>query len=504
MRYCGVDISAKPANQQLVTLHERRAPEGGVELVATFYAPGTSSRWRARSRASAAAARSSPSTRRPGPRRDLLGAGAPLRAELGLPDGRYERMRVCDALLFRRGLPLYPVPAAAQSPQGWEEWIGVGFELFAALAGLGLYKPERADGWIAPVGVGRAALRAAVRDLPGRDLLRPARPPPVAQADAVGPAAADRGAADEGRPGRRRRALAPHARRARRVRGGLRRLRARRRARALGRRAGRGRDRPAGRRAARPLRQAPAARPARRWPDDAPTLGVVEKTRSGRTTQSRYTPPPREARAKQRAYVVGAFPEGDLDELKELLRTSGAAVVGELIQRRDQPHPNLYLGPGKVEELKALIKQADANLVACDDELTPRQERNLEKELGDPGPRPDRGHPRHLRRPRAQRRGQAAGRARAARVQHGPHARALDAPRASRRRPRRRRHRHPGPGRVADRDRPPARARPDHRAAPPARRRPRDARDPARRARARAPAERRARRATRTPASRRC
>ena len=41
MRYCGVDISAKPANQQLVTLHERRAPEGGIELVATFYAPGT-------------------------------------------------------------------------------------------------------------------------------------------------------------------------------------------------------------------------------------------------------------------------------------------------------------------------------------------------------------------------------------------------------------------------------------------------------------------------------
>jgi GTP-binding protein HflX len=110
----------------------------------------------------------------------------------------------------------------------------------------------------------------------------------------------------------------------------------------------------------------------------------VEKSRSGRTSQSRYTPPPQPGRAKQRAYVVGAMPEGDLEELKELLRTAGVAVVGELIQRRDQPHPNLYLGPGKVEELKALVKQADANLVACDDELTPRQERNLEKELGVP------------------------------------------------------------------------------------------------------------------------
>ncbi len=110
----------------------------------------------------------------------------------------------------------------------------------------------------------------------------------------------------------------------------------------------------------------------------------MEKTRSGRTTQSRYAPPPKPGRAKQRAYVVGALPDGDLSELKELLRTAGVAVAGELIQKRDKPHPNLYLGPGKVEELKLLIEQADANLVACDDELTPRQERNLEKEIGVP------------------------------------------------------------------------------------------------------------------------
>jgi GTP-binding protein HflX len=110
----------------------------------------------------------------------------------------------------------------------------------------------------------------------------------------------------------------------------------------------------------------------------------VEKTRSGRTTQTRYSPAQREGRAKQRAIVVGALPEGDLAELKELLRTSGVAVVGELIQRREHPHPNLYLGPGKADELKQLIAQADANLVACDDELSPRQERNLEKEISVP------------------------------------------------------------------------------------------------------------------------
>src|SRR5919206_1771679 len=93
----------------------------------------------------------------------------------------------------------------------------------------------------------------------------------------------------------------------------------------------------------------------------------------------------RTGRARQRAFCVGVSPTGDdLSELKELLRTAGVAVVGELIQRRERPHPNLYLGPGKVEELKPLLAAADANLVVADDELSPRQERNLERELGMP------------------------------------------------------------------------------------------------------------------------
>ncbi len=92
-------------------------------------------------------------------------------------------------------------------------------------------------------------------------------------------------------------------------------------------------------------------------------------------------------RARQRAILVAAIPDGEsleLTELRELLRTSGVASVGEIIQRREHPHPNTYLGPGKLEELKAEISRADANLVACDDELSPRQERNLEAALGVP------------------------------------------------------------------------------------------------------------------------
>jgi GTPase len=55
-----------------------------------------------------------------------------------------------------------------------------------------------------------------------------------------------------------------------------------------------------------------------------------------------------------------------------------------MVQHLDRPHPNTYLGPGKLEELRAAIKAADANVVACDDELSPRQGRNLEEALGTP------------------------------------------------------------------------------------------------------------------------
>lgn len=151
MRYCGIDISASAANQQLCTLHERRAGDGGgIELVATFYVPGTVDGVASTVLGfggEAVAAVDAPS----GHRLDLLAPGAPLRAELGLPDGRFERHRVCDALLFRRRLPLYPVPSANQALAAWERWIGVGFEMFAALAPLGLFRPDDKNAVQGPV-----------------------------------------------------------------------------------------------------------------------------------------------------------------------------------------------------------------------------------------------------------------------------------------------------------------------------------------------------------------
>ncbi|MDX6682627.1 MAG: hypothetical protein QOG94_2666 [Solirubrobacteraceae bacterium] len=140
MRYCGIDVSGTPNHQQLCTLHERRGSDG-PELVATFFEPGdvaSVARTVLGFGGEAVAAVDAPS----GPRLDLLAAGAPLRARLGLPDRRFERHRVCDALLFRRRLPLYPVPAAGQPLAAWERWIGLGFEMFAALASLRVFAPE--------------------------------------------------------------------------------------------------------------------------------------------------------------------------------------------------------------------------------------------------------------------------------------------------------------------------------------------------------------------------
>ncbi|HEY3019437.1 MAG TPA: GTPase HflX [Solirubrobacteraceae bacterium] len=108
----------------------------------------------------------------------------------------------------------------------------------------------------------------------------------------------------------------------------------------------------------------------------------MQRSRDGRTTQTISADGAVPGRARQRALMIAALPEGDdLAELQELLRTAGVATVGQLVQHRDRPHANTYLGPGKLEELKAAIKALDANVVACDDELTPRQERNLEKAL---------------------------------------------------------------------------------------------------------------------------
>lgn len=73
--------------------------------------------------------------------------------------------------------------------------------------------------------------------------------------------------------------------------------------------------------------------------------------------------------------------EESLDELEELAETAGAEAVGRQVQKREKIHPVTYIGKGKIEELKDLVWETDATGVACDDELSPVQLKNLEQEL---------------------------------------------------------------------------------------------------------------------------
>ena len=73
--------------------------------------------------------------------------------------------------------------------------------------------------------------------------------------------------------------------------------------------------------------------------------------------------------------------EESLTELAELARSARAIVVATVTQRMDRP-TQTYMGKGKLEELKGLLHAKRASTVICDDELTPTQQRNLEKELG--------------------------------------------------------------------------------------------------------------------------
>ena len=74
--------------------------------------------------------------------------------------------------------------------------------------------------------------------------------------------------------------------------------------------------------------------------------------------------------------------ETDLDELALLVDTAGADVVARVVQRRDHPDPATFVGRGKVQELHELSESVDSDTVVFDDELSPAQQRNLQKILG--------------------------------------------------------------------------------------------------------------------------
>ena len=93
--------------------------------------------------------------------------------------------------------------------------------------------------------------------------------------------------------------------------------------------------------------------------------------------------------ARERAYLIGVQLPGttaetlaeQMRELAELTRTAGGDVVASEVQRRDEVDPALFVGKGKVAEIRERRGELAYDLVICNEDLSPRQQRNLEKEL---------------------------------------------------------------------------------------------------------------------------
>ena len=75
--------------------------------------------------------------------------------------------------------------------------------------------------------------------------------------------------------------------------------------------------------------------------------------------------------------------EDSLSELGMLAETAGLNVVGTVEQRVNKPNPKTLVGEGKVEEIKALADELQADVVLFDEELNPRHQREIEAALGD-------------------------------------------------------------------------------------------------------------------------
>jgi GTP-binding protein HflX len=106
------------------------------------------------------------------------------------------------------------------------------------------------------------------------------------------------------------------------------------------------------------------------------------------TTLNRLSP-----ERDERVFLVGLGSKGNevtlwsvddsLAELARLAETAGLTVVGSTYQKLESPHPSTYIGSGKVEEVRQAIQADEAGVVIFDDELSPAQQRNLEKHFGE-------------------------------------------------------------------------------------------------------------------------
>lgn len=123
-------------------------------------------------------------------------------------------------------------------------------------------------------------------------------------------------------------------------------------------------------------------------------VGIEVRTRGrsgAKGTVTAQASTARDAAAMQPAAIGAAkksnskpsIPEFDADEslaeLRTLAESAGAEVVGEILQRRDRPDPATLIGAGKLEEIAGAAAAADADVLLFDHDLSPSQQRNIEK-----------------------------------------------------------------------------------------------------------------------------
>jgi len=116
-------------------------------------------------------------------------------------------------------------------------------------------------------------------------------------------------------------------------------------------------------------------------------LNIPKTKRTPATNSLSDAPGARRGRTRERALLVqlrfpGLHVEAELEELKLLTRSAGAEVCGVLTGRRERPDVASYIGKGKAEELRDLVQLEKADVAIVNHDLSPAQERNLEKIAG--------------------------------------------------------------------------------------------------------------------------
>ncbi|MDR7556336.1 MAG: GTPase HflX [Armatimonadota bacterium] len=121
-------------------------------------------------------------------------------------------------------------------------------------------------------------------------------------------------------------------------------------------------------------------------PDALAHLDLAPRVRAAIAARRRRGPVPTGSALQERAVLVALDRRGDaersLEELARLAETAGAQPVATIIQRRATPDPATYIGRGKLDEIVRAGERYAATVVLVDEELTPAQQRTLERELG--------------------------------------------------------------------------------------------------------------------------